>query len=63
MATSVGLFEAKSYFSFPFGVIFSANLTGQIVFYFSARIWFVTLIDIKELKTEEEETVEYNNGN
>lgn len=55
MATSVGLFEANVYFSSPFGVIFSANLIGQIVFYFSARIWPVMLIDMKELDTGEGE--------
>lgn len=63
MATSVGLFEANVYFSCPFGVIFSANLTGQIVFYFSARTWPVMLIDVKKLETGERGSVEYSNGN
>lgn len=63
MATSAGLFEADVYFSSPFGVIFPANLTGQIVFYFSVRTWSVMLIDMKELETGEGGTIEYSNGN
>lgn len=51
MKTSVGLFEKKSYFSSPFGVIFSAKLKGQIVFYFSTRTRPVMLIDMKGLET------------
>lgn len=51
MKTSVGLFEKKAYFSSPFGVIFSAKLTGQIVFYFSTRTRPVMLIDMKGLET------------
>lgn len=63
MASRGGLFEANVRFSSPFGVIFSANLTGPILSYFSARSWPAVLTDGEVFETEQGETVEYSNGN
>lgn len=38
MSTSVGLFEANVYFTSPFGVIFSVNLTGQSLLFFCLNL-------------------------